>query len=286
MGELSEPMGPSGKRPRERVAAGIVIREMEIEDLSLVFSLGERLFTAEKWPNLYRTWDEYELVDFFLSDGEFCLVAEIHDLIVGFSLGTLLEKRRSAWAYGYLVWIGVSSDLKRAGLGTRLVNRMTELFIEAGARMLLVDTEVENQGAIRFFKKQGFGHEIAHLYLSRNLSTHPEYIKKRAARIHEKGRRVTKTGPTGASFPAHAGGIRATPNRSGTSREAARRPAIERNDVLAVKIIINAPRASAAFCLARTTIPNSGTPQHGPATSIECVKPGSTVCAWENLHGA
>ncbi len=175
---------------------------MELEDLSVVFALGERLFTAEKWPNLYRTWDEYELVDFFLSDGEFCLVAEVHDTIVGFSLGTLLEKRRSAWAYGYLVWIGVSPDVKRAGVGTRLLNRMTELFIEAGARMMLVDTEVENRGAIGFVKKQGFGHEIAHLYLSRNLSTHPEYIKRRAARQHEKGHRVGSAGLTAASFPA------------------------------------------------------------------------------------
>jgi len=160
MAEIPDRPRQSGKRGRERPAAGIAIREMELEDLSVVFALGERLFTAEKWPNLYRTW-----------------------------------------AYGYLVWIGVSPDVKRAGVGTRPLNRMTELFIEAGARMMLVDTELENRGAINFFKKQGYGHEIAHLYISRNLSSHPEYIKRRA-RLHEKGYRIGAAGPTAASFPA------------------------------------------------------------------------------------
>ena len=197
MGEIHDPLRPNGKRN----ASGITIREMELEDLPKVFALGEALFTAEKWPNLYRTWDEYELVDMFSSDGEFCLVAELHDTLVGFTLGTLLEKRRSAWAYGYLVWLGVSPGVKRSGIGTRLLNRMTELFIENGARMMIVDTEVENEGAIRFFKKQGFGHEIAHLYLSRNLTTHPGYVKKREERMHGKGHRARPTSLPGATFP-------------------------------------------------------------------------------------
>ena len=197
MGESAEHPRPNGKRS----ASGIVIREMVLEDLPVVFALGETLFTAEKWPNLYRTWDEYELVDMFSSDGEFCLVAELHDEIAGFTLGTLLEKRRSAWAYGYLVWLGVNPKVKRSGVGTRLVNRMTELFIEQGARMMIVDTEVENQGAIRFFKKQGFGHEIEHLYLSRNLTTHPEYLKRREERKHEKHHRSRGSSLPAAPFP-------------------------------------------------------------------------------------
>ena len=43
----------------------LIVREMELEDLPKVFALGERLFTAEKWPNLYRTWDEYEVIELF-----------------------------------------------------------------------------------------------------------------------------------------------------------------------------------------------------------------------------
>ncbi|UCF64949.1 MAG: GNAT family N-acetyltransferase [bacterium] len=155
------------------------IREMELDDLSAVFALGEQIFTADKWPNLYRTWDEYELVESFASEGELSLVAEIQDKVVGFALGTLIEKRRSSWIYGYLEWIGVSPDLKRTGVGTRLFNRLTELMVEKGARMLLVDTQAENLEAINFFKRQGFGQEIKHIYLSRNLKTHPQYVRRK-----------------------------------------------------------------------------------------------------------
>ena len=70
---------------------------MELDDLPGVYRLGERLFTPEKQPNLYRTWDEYELAELFTSDGDFCLVAESGDRVVGFAMGTLIEKRRSAW---------------------------------------------------------------------------------------------------------------------------------------------------------------------------------------------
>ena len=46
------------KRPS---TADLEIREMDIDDLATVFHLGEQLFTAEKWPNLYRSWDVYDL---------------------------------------------------------------------------------------------------------------------------------------------------------------------------------------------------------------------------------
>ncbi|MFP4417131.1 MAG: N-acetyltransferase family protein [Fibrobacterota bacterium] len=157
----------------------ITIRQMELEDLPRVFSLGEEIFTAEKWPNLYRTWDEYEVVGLFASDGEFCLVAEADDRIIGFSLGTLIDKRHSAWSYGYLLWLGVCPEARRTGVGKRLLNRMTALFIEDGARMMILDTEEENEGAVNFFESQGFGNRVEHIYLSKNLSTHPKYLKKR-----------------------------------------------------------------------------------------------------------
>jgi ribosomal protein S18 acetylase RimI-like enzyme len=162
--------------------AGIVIREMELDDIPEVFALGERYFTAEDWPSLYRTWDEYELVTMFASDGETCLVAEENDEIVGFVLGTLIEKRRSAWTYGYLVWLCVRSEQRGSGVARRLTDRLTELFIRDGARMMIVDTDAENEPAIRFFRKQGFGGEREHVYFSKNLTGHPKYRSKRPRR--------------------------------------------------------------------------------------------------------
>lgn len=166
------------KRQEEPVA--VDIREMELSDLVPVFELGHRLFTAEKWPTLYRAWDEYEIMDLYGSDRELCLVAEADDKIVGFALGTEMEKPRSAWKYGWLLWLGVHPKFKRRGLGTRLVNRLTDLFIEREVRMMLVDTDAENADAIAFFHRRGFGGALNHVYLSRNLDDHPLALERRA----------------------------------------------------------------------------------------------------------
>ena len=157
----------------------ICVRELELEDLPTVYALGESVFTADKWPSLYRTWDEYEPVSLFYSDGEFCFVAERDDRVVGFALGSLIDKRNSAWSYGYLTWIAVDPSLERMGVATQLVDAITEAFIRAGARMMIVDTDAENATAISFFRRHGFGHEDRHVYLSKNLTGHPDYRRLR-----------------------------------------------------------------------------------------------------------
>ncbi len=159
--------------------SNIKIREMEIDDLPRVFHLGERLFSAEKVPNLFRTWDEYEVVELYNADSEFCLVAEVDDTISGFALGTTVTKSRSAWKYGYLVWLGVDPDFQRAGVAQRLFNRFKDVTLKAGARMLLVDTEAENLPALHFFMKQGFGNPQEHIYLTMNLAALQQSLRKK-----------------------------------------------------------------------------------------------------------
>ncbi len=155
------------------------IREMELDDLSSVFALGERVFTADQWPSLYRTWDEYELVDLFSSDGRYCLVAEYEEQICGFVLGTLIEKRKSSWRYGYVLWIAVDPSYRRLSVARRLLDRLTSRLIEDGARMMLVDTDPENKDAMKFFKRAGYGKEVRHVYMSRNLTGTTEYQRRR-----------------------------------------------------------------------------------------------------------
>jgi ribosomal protein S18 acetylase RimI-like enzyme len=59
------------------------------------------------------------------------------------------------------------------------MHRLTEIFIQENARMILVDTDADNEDAIRFFRSEGFDNEIRHVYLSLNLDTHPKYIEHR-----------------------------------------------------------------------------------------------------------
>ena len=160
----------------------IEIREMELEDLPAVYALGEREFSADRWPSLYRTWDEYEAVGLFYSDGEFCFVADCDGALAGFALGSLIDKRKSAWTYGYLTWLAVDPSMKRGGVASRLIAAITDAFIEAGARMMIADTDADNKAAIKLFHKHEFLHEERHVYLSKNLANHPSYKRKKQAR--------------------------------------------------------------------------------------------------------
>jgi ribosomal protein S18 acetylase RimI-like enzyme len=172
---------PRTSRKRNRPPnVAVEIRQMQLKDIPAVFELGQALFTAEQLPTLYRSWDEHELVALFDSDEETCLVAEAGDRVVGFALGRMMDKPRSAWRYGWLEWLGVEPRHKRGGVATRLLNQLTGLFIDRDARIMLVDTDAKNHGALAFFRKNGFGQEIRHVYLSQNLENHPKYLQKKA----------------------------------------------------------------------------------------------------------
>lgn len=165
--------------PPDRIADGVEIREMELDDLAAVFALGERVFTADQWPSLYRTWDEYEVVNLYASDGEYCLVAEYEGAICGFILGTTIEKRKSSWRYGHVLWLAVDPEYRGLSIARRLHDRLTNALIDAGARMMLVDTDPENDSAMRFFKRCGYGKEVRHVYMSRNLTGSAAYRRRR-----------------------------------------------------------------------------------------------------------
>ena len=163
------------------------IREMEIDDIPAVFHLGEQIFTSETVPTLYRTWDEFEVTSLFNTDPEFCLVAEVDDMTVGFILGTTVTKTQSAWKYGYIVWLGVVPEWQRERLGSRLFDKLAEKMIEDGVRIFLVDTEASNEPALKFFKKKGFGNPEEQIYLTLNVKTYQEKPRRsRGARRKQK----------------------------------------------------------------------------------------------------
>jgi len=146
------------------------IREMTIDDFSEVFHIGEEVFTAEYSQSLYRTWDEYEITTLFNSDSELCLVAEAGGDILGFALGTTVNKHNSPWKYGYLVWLGVRTDIQQGGVGSGLFREIKHRMKEQGVRMMIIDTSADNRPAVNFFQKQGFGDIQEHVYMSLNLT--------------------------------------------------------------------------------------------------------------------
>ena len=148
----------------------ITIRNMEIDDLHPIHTIGEQIFT-KKSANLYNFWDEHLVLQSYLSDPELCAVATVQDdttgdnTVVGFAFGTTIEKPMSSWKYGYLVWLGCAPEFQGLGIAKQLYDVMLELFSLEKVRMLMIDTQQNNAGALRFFRKLGFGHEEQHVYL-------------------------------------------------------------------------------------------------------------------------
>lgn len=147
----------------------VEIRNATIDDLAPIFHLGERVFNPQGFSNLYRTWDEFEVTNLFNSEPEYILVAEFKGKVVGFSMGTVIEKARSAWNYGHLLWLGVDPDFARMNIGTLLFERFHEIMDKEGIRMLMVDTQADNDPAIEFFQHKGFENPTEHLYMTLNM---------------------------------------------------------------------------------------------------------------------
>ena len=147
------------------------IRLAGIDDLPAIFHLGELLFTSQEVSNLYRTWDEYEVTHLFNSEPEYMLTACADDRLVGFLLGSVIEKRYTAWNYGHLLWLGVAPAWSGRGIASRLFERFRDLVRESGVRMLMVDTQADNARAIRFFGAKGFTNPIDHVYMTLNLGS-------------------------------------------------------------------------------------------------------------------
>ena len=157
----------------------VLVRQMTIDDIPAIYHLGDTLFTARIAPNAHRTWDEYEVVGFFQTDCEFCFVAEDDaETVIGFALGTVIEKHHS-WTYGYLIWLGVHPDYQKSGIAQRLFKQLKSAMIDAGARIIMVDTDADNTASLRFFRKMGFDQSRRHVYLTMNVDDDRRRLEER-----------------------------------------------------------------------------------------------------------
>jgi len=160
----------------------IRLRDMTIVDIPSVYRIGESVFTKSDFVFLYRTWETFEVTGLFTTDPELCIVASRGGRVVGFALGSIIEKPRSAWTYGYLIWLGVRKSYQRFKIGQRLYLELQRRMQRLGARMMIIDTEGTNRPAIDFFGKMGFRKGSQHLWMTKNLTGARK--AQRRARLH------------------------------------------------------------------------------------------------------
>lgn len=185
----------------------IAVREMEVDDIPSVYRLGHQLFHSLEISTLYRTWDAYEVTTNFNQDPRLSLVAEAKSgRIVAFALGTTYEKESGEWKYGHILWMGVRPKWQRSGAGTQLCHEMERRMHQEGVRMVFMDAARSNAGAIKFFRRMGYGRPESEVWMSKiiqrtgkkkeqnkgrpsNPSKRPRRIRRRLPRRRARERR-------------------------------------------------------------------------------------------------
>ena len=98
-------------------------------------------------------YDAVELSYFMNRDGAETLVVEEDDRIVAFIIIEVHRTRRSAT----IVTLDVRETHRRSGFGTQLLSRAEEILTDYGVELYDLQVDVNNRGAIGFYKKHGFG---------------------------------------------------------------------------------------------------------------------------------
>jgi [ribosomal protein S18]-alanine N-acetyltransferase len=134
-------------------AVSFRIRQFEKADFDTLWRIDQACFD----PQL--AYSRPELAFYMRRPGSFTLVAEgdgggnngaAPSSILGFIVA---ETRRKT---GHIITIDVIADMRRAGVGSALLHAAEAQLVEAGAVAVALETPVDNDAAIRFYKQKGY----------------------------------------------------------------------------------------------------------------------------------
>lgn len=96
-------------------------------------------------------YSQAELAFYMERPGAFTLVAEGQRAdVLGFIVA---EARRKN---GHIITIDVVAEARRLGVGSALLKAAEEQLLEAGAQAVALETAVNNESAIRFYREKGY----------------------------------------------------------------------------------------------------------------------------------
>lgn len=121
------------------------IRQFEKADFQTLWEIDQACFD----PQL--AYSRPELAFYIKRPRSFTLVAEGTDSrTLGF---TVAEVRRTT---GHIITIDVIEQARRSGVGSALLQAAEERLLRAGADAVALETPVNNDTAIRFYKQKGY----------------------------------------------------------------------------------------------------------------------------------
>jgi [ribosomal protein S18]-alanine N-acetyltransferase len=101
-------------------------------------------------------YPEEEMRYFLARRSAITLVASVEDKIQGFVIADRFRSRRGAHAMGRIITIDVAPEAQRTGVGTLLLNNIEEELRRAECDYVSLEVAVDNQQALRFYKKHGY----------------------------------------------------------------------------------------------------------------------------------
>ena len=143
---------PAALWPRSRYNGGVLfrIRQFEKADFDTLWRIDQACFD----PQL--AYSRPEMAFYMRRPGSFTLVAEADGGevpgkgILGF---IVTETRRKS---GHIITIDVVAEARRAGVGSALLGAAEDQLLRAGAVAVALETPVNNEAAIRFYKQKGY----------------------------------------------------------------------------------------------------------------------------------
>ena len=139
------------------------IRKININDYKDVINLYKQLFDAEKVfdDNIVRTYkvdekEEKKIKKRIKSRKKIFLVAEIDNKIVGLIDGYVIENIYYKEKVSYLDHLCVDKKYRKNEIGSKLIEKFTEVSKKKGAKYIKLNAFENNIPAISLYNKYGF----------------------------------------------------------------------------------------------------------------------------------
>lgn len=136
---------------------GLTLRSYEPHDFAALHKLDQACFP----PGI--SYSKTTLRYFLMLGSADCVVAEEDGHLAGF----ILSEENPPLAH--IITLDVAEKQRRSGVGTALLEKLESNLLARGVRSILLETAIDNEAAVAFWKRHGYGIEatLKRYYLGR-----------------------------------------------------------------------------------------------------------------------
>jgi ribosomal-protein-alanine N-acetyltransferase len=127
----------------------ITIKKAQLKDLESIIAIEQKIFDTDSYP-------AFVVRQLFDISGDYFMVAEENDKILGYALGGLNTKENKAW----LLSLGVDTIARGRGLGKQLTERLIGVLKAENVTEIALTVYPDNEAALQIYKNLGFEGDV------------------------------------------------------------------------------------------------------------------------------